>query len=475
MMNDWKMSCWLAFIVFGLLPGCVTFHPRPIEPLRIEAEFRERTLTDSGLRAYVEAGAPLKPSEWPPSSWDFTLLTLVAFYYHPDLDVARTSWSVTEARVVTAAARPNPSVNVAPGYASNAGTGIPPWLMNFFLDIPVETAGKRGYRIAQAVQLSAAARLHIATVAWQVRSRLRKSLLDLYSATQIEALLNKQQTVQEEIVTLLEQRLAAGEISQPEVTLAHLALDQTRLSLREVQKQRAEARGQLAEALGFPVAVLDGVAISFAGLDQLPPDLPTSEVRGQALLNRPDLLAALAEYAASESALQLEIARQYPDFHTGPGYERDTGENKWFLGLSLVLPVLNRNAGPIAEAEARRKETAARFTALQAQVIGEIDRALAGYHAALQTVATADALLSAHIQQYESTQAMFHVGEADRLALLSAHLEREVSARARLNALVTAQRAFGLLEDAVQRPLNPLESTMVVPEKRPRSGEENNG
>ena len=29
-----EMSCWLTCIVFVVLSGCMTFHPRPIEPLR---------------------------------------------------------------------------------------------------------------------------------------------------------------------------------------------------------------------------------------------------------------------------------------------------------------------------------------------------------------------------------------------------------------------------------------------------------
>jgi outer membrane protein TolC len=66
----------------------------------------------------------------------------------------------------------------------------------------------------------------------------------------------------------------------------------------------------------------------------------------------------LAEYNASQSALQLEIAKQYPDIHLNPGYEFDQGDNKWSPGLTVTLPILNQNKGPIAEAEAKRTEAA---------------------------------------------------------------------------------------------------------------------
>jgi outer membrane protein TolC len=232
-----------------------------------------------------------------------------------------------------------------------------------------------------------------------------------------------------------------------------------------------------ADALGIPVGALKGINLVFDVLERPPAatSLPSQQVQRQALLNRPDILSALAEYAASQSDLQLEIAKQYPDVHLGPGYAWDQGDNQWSLGFSLTLPVLNRNRGPIAEAEARRTEAAASFGALQAQVIGALDRALAGYRAALHTLETADAVLSGRKQAQQSTQALFKAGEADRLALVSAQLEVDASALARLDALVKAQQALGLLEDAIQRPLDPAETLPVTPDTDPRPTEANHG
>ena len=99
-----------------------------------------------------------------------------------DLDLARARWAVAEAGVITAGHRPNPAVGFSPIYVSNAAGNTLPWLFGLNFDIPIETAGKRGYRIAQARQLSAAAQFNIALVAWQVRSRVRASLLSLLAA-----------------------------------------------------------------------------------------------------------------------------------------------------------------------------------------------------------------------------------------------------------------------------------------------------
>lgn len=464
----------LLFVSTALMVGCVSFHPKPLSPSETASAFEARTLDDPGLKKFMEQNLHHEVMPWPPTAWDINALTLVAFYYHPDLDVVRAKWGVAEAGVITAGGRPNPNIGLSPQYNVDAATGLSPWTLGLTLDIPVETAGKRGYRVAQAKHRSEAARLNIAAMAWQVRSRLRASLLNLYAAKQAEPILKKQQAIQEEIVQLLEERLAVGEASQPDVTQAHISLDQTRLLLLEAQKQHAEARVQLADAMGLPVDALNGLEIAFDFLDRLSQDLPSQDIRRQALLNRPDILSALAEYAASQSALQLEIARQYPDIHLGPGYAWDQGDSKWSLGFSISLPVLNRNEGPIAEAEAQRKETAARFTALQARVIGEIDRALAGARVARKKLETTEALLSDRKDQYETAQAMFDIGESDRLALLSAQLELGSTALSRVDALVKAQQSLGLLEDSVQRPFDGLGSSPPVPETDPRAKEENN-
>lgn len=468
---------WSFFILIAMVmgtTGCAHFQSKPLSPSQTASAFEARRLDDPGLKEFLETNIHEGIAPWPPKSWDFTMLTLAAFYYHPDMDLARARWGTAEAGVITAGGRPNPNVGFTPQYNADAATGVSPWTLGFNLDIPIETAGKRGYRIAQAKHLSEAARLNIATAAWQARSRLRSSLLNLYAADQTVPILKHQQEIQEEIVRLLEERLAVGEVSQPDLTQAHIALDQVRLSVLEVSRQASEARVQLADALGLPVSALDGIEISFDLLNRLPTEIPSQDPRRQALLSRPDILSALAEYAAAQSALQLEIAKQYPDIHLGPGYAWDQGDNKWSLGLSISLPVFNRNQGPIAEAEARRTEAAARFTAFQARVIGEMDRALVSIRAAQKKLETAEAFLSDRKDQYETALAMFEIGESDRLALLSARLELESTALSRVDALVKAQQSIGLLEDAAQRPLHPSESFPVIPEADPLAEEENN-
>ena len=458
---------WSVAIVAA--PGCVHYQPRPIVPEPALAAIEGRRLDDPELTRIVQRQP--QPTPWPPRAWDVPALTLVAFYYHPDLDAARGNWAAARAAIVTAGERPNPNGGIEPGYNTTTPKGqMTPWILTLPLDFTVETAGKRGHRIAAARRLSEAARFNIAVVAWRLRSRVRSAMLERYAATGTAALLERQIVIQERNVGLLDRQLAAGAVSAFEFTQARLALDNIRLSLHDARRLEAEARVHLAGALGVTSHALEDVPLSLESFERALEDLPAAAIRRRALLNRADLLAGLAEYEAAQADLQLQIARQYPDLHLGPGYQMDQADNKWTLGFSGPLPVFNRNRGAIGEAEARRVQAAARFAAIQNRAIEEIDIAVAGYEAARAKAATAEALISDLHKQEQGAQARWRAGEISRLELGVLQLEIANSELARFDALVRAQEALGRLEDAMQSPADLPDWLAVTPQRTTTGG-----
>jgi outer membrane protein TolC len=434
------------------LTGCVSYAPKPLSPAQSAAGLEARRLEDPGLRSFIESHAQLPPGEWPPKKWDLNLLTLAAFYFQPNLAVARAQWSEAVAGITTAAARPNPTLTVGPGYNFSAVQGVTPWMPFGSLDLPLETAGKRGKRVSQAEQLASSARLNCAAAAWQTRASVRAALVDWSVARERAANLQGQFFAQQELSRRQEQRLAAGDISTSEATASRLALARLQLDLNDALAQRAQSQARLAEAVGVPVRALAGVEFDFDLKAAAAEDLAGADARTVALCGRADVLAALADYAAAEDALRLEIAKQYPDLHLNPGYQFDQGEHKWTLGFTFELPVLNRNEGPIRAANARRETAAAKFAALQAQIIAEMDRAQVELQTARSQVQTAGELFAAAQRQHEAARAQGAAGAADRLDLLNAQIAFDAAALARLDSQAKLQSAIGALENALQRP-----------------------
>jgi outer membrane protein TolC len=276
------------------------------------------------VRQFFERNLGHTIAPWPPNSWGLANLTLAAYYFQPDIDVAHAQSLLAQAGVITAGVRPNPKASVSFEYNTDAPAGISPWTNGLGIAVPIETAGKRDYRIERAQHLAQAARLREAGTLWQVRSRVRATLLAAYPT---EQWVRRQRELQTQIVAILERRFTAGYASQPELTQAHLALNQITLVLWENQKQRAENLTRVAAAVGVPARALATADLSFAVFDRpiALADLPAEAARRQALLSRSDLLAALADYEASQSALQLEVASQYPDVSLGPGFLWDAG------------------------------------------------------------------------------------------------------------------------------------------------------
>jgi outer membrane protein, heavy metal efflux system len=153
--------------------------------------------------------------------------------------------------------------------------------------------------------------------------------------------------------------------------------------------------------------------------------------------------------------------KQYPNFNIGPGYTYEERNSFFTVGFSTSLPVFNRNQGPIAEAEGRRKEAAAAFLQTQAQVIEKSERALAAYRAALKEEAAAQSLYELQERQLQSVERTIRAGADNRLSLDGVQIQLSILSRARLDALSRAQRALGDLEDAVQRPIVPGETLPV--------------
>ena len=411
--------------------SCAHYVAQPLDPARNAATLSSRRLSSK--------------------TWTLRALVDEAARNSPDVAVARAQYATAKAAIVTAGERPNPTVAfspqiVTPYKAFNAGT----YGVDF--DWTFETAGKRSRRLDVARAGVNAAAAHVIDATWKARVAVRKALLELYAAEQRTKLLGDAIGRQGELLGLLDERIKAGSEARTITAQPRLLSAQLRILGADAAKGAALARAALAEALGMGTGGLSGARFSFAPFEGVPGKRIAH--RRAALTHRADVLEALSNYAAAESTLRLEIAKQYPDIHLNPGYAFDQNENKWTLGVGLTLPLLNQNQGAIGEADAKRKEAAAKFNAVQAKVLADCDRAAAAVSAARAKIATTDQMLAEQDKHLASEQRLVAAGEGDKLSLLSAQVERATTLTARLDAIVELQAALGALEEATQAPLD---------------------
>lgn len=450
----------VMFLIGCLLAGCAAqrYKPSAIVPATTATQFQARNLADPGLRSFLEKILGHTVSPWPPQQLDLQMLSLAALYFNPTLDIVRARVRTAEGAVITAAARPNPTFDLVPGVPT-------PYLLTQDVLFVIETARKRELRIQVAKNLNQAAQFDLADSAWTVAMDVRVALLNYLVASRNLDLLESQEKVRADQVAILEQILAAGEMTRFEVDLGRTDLSKTTVAARAANVQVVDARSALAAAVGVPTASLDGVEFSWPGFDTPPsPDsMPLNQIRREAVVNRLDIRRALAQYEGSEADLRSEIAKRFPNFNIGPGFTYEERNSFFTVGFSTSLPVFNRNQGPISEAEGRREQAAAAFLQKQAQVIEKSERALAIYSAALKEVVEAQSLYELQQDQLQIVQQSIRAGADYRLNLDAMQIQVSLLAQARLDALARTQQAFGDLEDSLQRPLTPGEIFPIIP------------
>jgi outer membrane protein TolC len=458
----------VAWALGATASACVTVQvpPAPLAPQQTLGAFEDRSLDSSNLKSFFEAALAQPIASWPLREWDLNTLTLAAFYYHPDLDMVRAEWSEARAAIVTAGGRPNPALGFTASLVRGGDPGEIPWILQPSVGLLIETAGKRGHRIAEAEAMSDASRFAIADTAWAVRTRVRTHLIDhLLAARELE-LLRAEETTRSDYADALQTKLDFGDASRQEVDLARVELQRIRVAVRARESQVEETRVALAGAIGVKPASLTSADFAHATLD-LPPELETSallELERRALFARTDILTALATYEATEAAVRLEVARQFPDLQIGPGFRWRESERRWVFDFGLPLPLLNRNEGPIAQAVARRERAAVEVVARQAATVDAIARASTRYAGAIRELQTAREVLVAADTRHGAVGEQFAIGDVDRTAMLGADLELALARGHVLEALRRAQMELGSLEHAVQQPIEPDVRSFESPE-----------
>ena len=427
----------LAFSLALASLACRTVPPRAIDAGDAAGALMARTLTEPQLAEFASTvmGAPLPA---PGAAWDERALATSALYFQPRIALAAAEARRARAAIDSAGALPNPTLSIVPQYSLNPAAGETAWAPGFQIDWAIQTAGKRGDLIDQATANALAAHYALAAEVVAVEREVRSARLELASAQEARASLQAELEALRALAQAWRARVELGAASQAVAAPAEAAAFAAHSELAAARAREAAAGAALAAAIGVPLAGLGGIEL--APLNANAALAPEATRTRRALAERADVLGALASYAASEAALQLEVAKQFPDLRIGPGYQWDQGQSKWQLGISLDLPILNRNAGPIEEAIAAREAAAAQFNAVQSRALAEIE----GAQSALRAESDArDALReSAEVieLQAERADAALNAGAANQLDVFAA---RALALRARRDARAAELRALG--------------------------------
>lgn len=457
----------LLALVFALClaAGCArqAYAPRELDMEDAARRYAARSLTAPELERHLSAHG-VSSATWPLGQWGLGELTLAAFHYRDELAAARARAAAARAQVAVAAQRAPFVATPRIERHSGEGESDSPWSLGFELEIPLASAVRRAAFVERAQARATVAELEVGEQAWGIRSALRAQLLELFAARHAIDSFEREVSAQQAVVDMLRRRLEEGYASVIEVDAARLRLAEAQGGLQVARTRAEQALGGLARAVGVPPDALRDIRLSFTELESLPAAPDAAAIRREALLNRVDLRRGLLEFAAADADVKLAVAQQYPSFSLTPGFLWDQGDNVWSLAVDLLLPADLIHGPALRAAQAQREASANQALALQSAVLGEADARQTVYVQARQAAAAAQAATRTQHTRSAQVQRQFDTGQTDRLELTLAGIEALRVERRAMAARIDAQRALGLLEDAVQKPLSGLSPTLPLSE-----------
>ena len=145
-------------------------------------------------------------------------------------------------------------------------------------------------------------------------------------------------------------RVKGGAASPVEETRAKVALAAARTELVREREDLQVARIRLAATWGATDATF-AEAVGELDVDLALPSL--SEVSSR-LARNPDVMRAAVAIMQRQAAVDLEKAKRIPDITLEAGYQRieESNEDAFVAGISIPLPIFDRNQGGVREARA---------------------------------------------------------------------------------------------------------------------------
>ncbi|MFV3382399.1 MULTISPECIES: TolC family protein [Pseudomonas] len=309
----------------------------------------------------------------------------------------------------------------------------------------LELGGKRGARIEVASAGQTVAQLELE----RQRNGLRADVVQAFHAalraqTALE-LAQQSQALTERGLRVVQGRVKAGQSSPVEATRAQVQLAQAQAQVRRAESQRIVANQSLARLTGSP-------QVAFARLDAgelSPGPAPRAETLLDRVSQTADWRLAEAQIQRGEASLGSEKAKRIPDLTVSLGsqYSREDRERVNVVGLSMPLPLFDRNQGNVLAAARRADQARDLRNAVQLRLYSDTRSAVSQWASAMQEVQAYDRTILPSAQQAVDTATRgFEMGKFAFLDVLDAQRTLIEARGLYLEALASATDARAQVE-----------------------------
>jgi cobalt-zinc-cadmium efflux system outer membrane protein len=376
----------------------------------------------------------LAPAQARSSAVEFTVDELVtqALAENPELQAVRAQVEAAQGRLRQAGLRPNPMLDLG---IQDSITGPDNNIMAS-LTLPLDLGGRKAGRVSVAAGELEMRRTQVAEQERQLTAAVRMKAGDLLAAQRNLRFTEEQLQVNQEALSLVRQRVTRGTMPPLEERLLLVQVNRLDASRLLLESQVAVLALQLTTLVGLGPEV----PVSLRGdLQPVPLRLDLQEGLRQALTARPDLLAARAEVAMADATILKEKAEGRWDMSVNVEYMRqnfgydlmgltERGETQPIQdifhyiggGVTIMLPLRNRNQGNIAAALAETTAAERRLAFVTLTIRQEVTAAFTQYEAAQRALEIyAQGVREVARQNLEVIRQTYELGRTSLLDLIA--------------------------------------------------------
>jgi cobalt-zinc-cadmium efflux system outer membrane protein len=400
-----------------------------------------------------------------------TLEQAIDMFVHRNLDLQAKAFEIPQARadVITAGLRANPifyadSQLVPYGAFSNARPGGPTqYDVNF--SQPIDYSRKWRARKNYALRM-------LSVMEAQYQDAVRLGIQNLYTAyVDVLAARETVHCAQTSVSGLAEvlrvNRELLNESSKAtaaDVEQAEADLETAKLGLVDAESLLHQRKLVLGELLNLPPESAGAIEVRGGIADRALPPPGLDQLIAMALDCRPDIVAYQRGIEAAEAGVKLQLANRFSDayllfqpftYQNNAPFGKESGQS-WAMGITLPLPVWNRNQGNIERARYNVAQSGVQLEQMKRRVITEVRQALVEYQVTDQIVHQLKSTVVPRSRgALEKRMTLWEEGEITKFVFLDTQRKFNDTAKVYLDSLVRHRRSMLALDTIVGQRILP--------------------
>ncbi|MGE5755995.1 MAG: TolC family protein [Planctomycetaceae bacterium] len=305
----------------------------------------------------------------------------------------------------------------------------------------------------------------------QYQDAVRQRIDDLYTAW-VDALAARQ-TVRysnasvrglERLLGTTQELFEKGQNTRADVSRVRIQLRAAKVGLLDAEENYRKTKRALAALLILPPEAARTLEVRGTLIDLAPPPPPVDQLQQLALAVRPDIVAYRLGVSRAESDVRLAKANRFQDVYLL--YQPYTYQNNqpyglkspvsWAMGVTVPLPVYNRNQGGVLRAKLNVTQTQIELATLERQTLTDVEQAEKEYRVTRQAVQTIrNELLPDALQVRNDTLRLYLGGEENIVTYLNAVRDYNDTVKQYLDTMTRHRRSMLDLNTSVGQRILP--------------------